>query len=198
LKRKRGGELVEERISDQLQKILIANGFLLLYNVIEATIRNSILEIYYAIEYDGISFDQLSENLRKIWLEQRTDNLEEGNFRQDTLHDNVSKMIKSILIKETVSLSEDRLNLSGNLDARKIRELATKYGFDTPPDGRNLVTIKNKRNHLAHGNHTFSEIGKDYTVGDLENFKNETLTFLSDVINKIEIFIADKKYTVNQ
>ncbi len=56
------------------------------------------------------------------------------------------------------------------------------------------MTIKNKRNHLAHGDFTFSQIGREFTVGELENFKDETLDFLSDVIDKIEIFIVHKHY----
>jgi hypothetical protein len=78
LKYKKNDNLVEEKISEQLQKILIANGFLLLYNLIEATVRNSILEIYAEIEDNEISFEQLSDSLKKIWIEQRTDNLKEG------------------------------------------------------------------------------------------------------------------------
>jgi hypothetical protein len=194
LKYKKDDDLVEEKISIQLQNILIANGFLLLYNVIEATVRHSILEIYYAIEDNGISFEQLSESLKKIWIEQSTDNLKEGNFKQDTLRDSILNITESILTKETIFLSKDKFDFSGNLDAQKIRELATKYGFYMPSDGRNLVTIKNKRNHLAHGEFTFSDIGKDFTVGELDHFKDETLVFLSDVINKIEKFIIDKQY----
>jgi ABC-type microcin C transport system permease subunit YejB len=131
--------------------------------------------------------------LKKIWVEQSTDTLKEGNFKPDTLRDSLLKITESILIKETISLSKDKLDFSGNIDAQKIREIATKYGFDTPSNGRNLVTIKNKRNHLSHGEFTFSEIGRDFTVGELENFKNETLVFLSDVINKIEKFIVQKQ-----
>ncbi|MCK5537247.1 MAG: hypothetical protein KAH84_05105 [Thiomargarita sp.] len=194
LKYKKDDNLVEEKIPDQLRKILIANGFLLLYNVIEATVRHSILEIYYAIEDNGISFEQLSESLKKIWVEQSTDNLKEGNFKQDTLRDSILDITESILTKETILLSKDKLDFSGNLDAQKIRELATKYGFEIPSNGRNLVTIKNKRNRLAHGEQTFYEIGKDFSVGDLANFKNETMDFLSDVINKIEKFISNKNY----
>ena len=49
LKYKDGEKVIEKKVSGTLQKILIANGFLLLYNLIEATVRNSILEIYYKI-----------------------------------------------------------------------------------------------------------------------------------------------------
>ena len=197
LKYKKDDSLVEEKISDQLQNILTANGFLLLYNVIEATIRHSILEIYYAIEDNGISFEQLSDSLKKIWVEQNTDNLKEGNFKSDTLRDSILKITESILTRETISLSNGKLGFSGNLYAKTIRKLATKYGFDTSSDGRNLETIKNKRNHLAHGDSTFSEIGKNFTVGELEDFKDETLAYLADVINKIENFIVQRKYTTS-
>lgn len=119
LKYKKVDDLVEEKISIQLQNILIANGFLLLYNVIEATVRHSILEIYYAIEDNEISFEQLSESLKKIWLEQSTDNFKEGNFKQDTLRDTILKITESILTKETIFLFKDKLDFSGNLDAQK-------------------------------------------------------------------------------
>jgi len=149
---------------------------------------------HFPIGFNEISFEQLSESLKKIWLEQSTDNFKEGNFKQDTLHDTILKITESILTKETIFLSKDKLDFSGNLDAQKIRELAKQYGFQMPSNGRNLVTIKNKRNHLAHGNFTFSEIGQDFTVGELKDFKDETIAFLSDVINKIAKFIVHKQY----
>ncbi|WP_391485157.1 MAE_28990/MAE_18760 family HEPN-like nuclease [Aliarcobacter butzleri] len=61
-------------------------------------------------------------------------------------------------------------------------------------NGSNLVTIKNKRNSLAHGNHIFYNVGKDFTVGDIENFKKETFLYLQDVITNIEKFINERKY----
>ncbi|MCG3707063.1 hypothetical protein L5F43_11285 [Aliarcobacter butzleri] len=54
------------------------------------------------------------------------------------------------------------------------------------------MTIKNKRNGLAHGNHTFYDVGKDFTVGDIENFKKETFLYLQDVITNIEKFINER------
>ena len=54
--------------------------------------------------------------------------------------------------------------------------------------------IKDKRNRLAHGEQTFYDVGKDFSVREIEKFKNETFEYLSDVINKIEEFIENKKY----
>ncbi|MDM8568096.1 MAE_28990/MAE_18760 family HEPN-like nuclease [Thiotrichales bacterium HSG1] len=195
LKYKKDGNLVEDIIPAQFQKILIANSFLLLYNVIEATVRSSILEIYYAIKDNEINFEQLSENLKEIWIEQSTNNLKQGNFTSNTLHDCVLDIAESILTKETISFSENKLDFSGNLDAQKIRTIAKQYGFKMPSNGRNLETIKIKRNHLAHGDYTFSQIGKDFTEKEIKNFKDETFQFLEDVINKIEQFIIQERYT---
>jgi len=129
--------LVEEKISPQLNKILLANGFLLLYNLIEATVRNSIIEIFNVIKENNICYEQLTNNIKKIWIKQRTENLKENKFKIETLHQNIYDIIDEILNKEIISLLKENLNFSGNLDAQKIRELAKEYGFKSPANGRN-------------------------------------------------------------
>jgi len=192
---KKNGEIVTEKIQPQFQIILIANAFLILYNLIESTIRNSIIEIYIEVENDEITFGELSDNLQKIWIKQTTDNLKENNFKPDTIRDYVLQLAKDILSNETIKLSKDKMDFSGNLDAGEIRKLSDKIGFDKVVNGRNLVKIKNKRNRLAHGEQTFYDVGKDFSVRELTNFKNETFIYLSEIINNIERFILEKEYT---
>ncbi|MGR3317714.1 MAG: MAE_28990/MAE_18760 family HEPN-like nuclease [Candidatus Anammoxibacter sp.] len=199
LQYKKEGKDIIERIQPQFQIVLIANAFLILYNLIESTIRNSIKEMYTKINDDEVRYEGLSENLKKIWIKEITENLKEDNYRPETLHDYIFCLVKDILDGETIILSEENVSFSGNLDAEKIRCLAEQIGFDISPNGngRNLVKIKDKRNRLAHGEQTFYEVGKDFTVKELCDFKDETFKYLSDVINKIEIFISNKKYTTN-
>ncbi len=197
LQYKKKGGFVNESINPRFKIILISNAFLILYNLIESTVRNSIIEIYTKIEDDQVGYEGLSENLKKIWIKQNTDHLKEGNYRFETLRDHVFHLAKDILNKEIIILSKENLDFSGNLDAQRIRDLADSIGFDLSPDGRNLVEIKNKRNRLAHGEQTFYEVGKDFSVKALSDFKHETFEYLSDVIEKIEIFILDKKYTAS-
>lgn len=186
----------ESSVSDQLQKVLIANGFLLLYNLIEATMRNSLSEIFDQIVNDGVYYGNLSENFKKIWLSQSTSNLRK-RFKSETLTATVKEIAESVLDNDVIVLDKDKLDFSGNLDARKIRDLATKYGFNqSAMNAENLLTIKNKRNYLAHGDYSFSDIGKDFSSGDIINFKDETIAFLEDVIIQIEAFINDKKYMI--
>lgn len=192
---KRDGAIVEEKIQPRFQIILIANAFLILYNLIESTVRNSIVEIYTKVEDDELTFDKLSDKLQKLWIKQTTDKLKENNFKAETLRKYVLNLANDILQRETVKLTKDKMDFSGNLDAGKIRKLADKIGFDKTLNGRNLEQIKNKRNRLAHGDQTFYDVGKDFSVGDLTIFKNETFAYLADIIDNIEKFITDKKYT---
>lgn len=197
LKYMKDTQITEEVISKNIQRILIANSFLILYNLIEATIRNSIVEIYEKIQEDGVTYNDLSQNLKKIWIKNKTKNLKEGSFNINTLQTNVESIISNVIDNEIVLLTKDDIDISGNIDADKIRTLAREIGFDkasNEKNGTNLVTIKNKRNGLAHGNHTFYDVGKDYTVKDVSTYKDETFLYLQDVITNIEKFINERKY----
>jgi len=196
LKFKKNNETIEEKIPEKLREILVANAFLILYNLIESTVRNSIVEIYTKINDDDVSYENLSSNLQKIWINKKVNNLKEGNYNNETLSKSIENIAQNILTKETIELSKEDIDISGNIDAQKIRDLAQNIGFDTSSNGRNLVEIKNKRNRLAHGEQTFYDVGKDFTFNELNRYKQETFDYLLDVIEKIEIFIVAQKYKV--
>jgi hypothetical protein len=187
---------ITERIQPQFQITLIANAFLILYNLIESTVRNSIINIYDCIKDDDLPFEKLSENLKRLWIKQSTDGLKENNFRPETLREYVLGLTEDILNKETIIFSNEWMEFSGNLDARKIRDLATKIGFQSPPNGRDLLEIKNKRNRLAHGEQTFYDVGKDFTVNQIIEFKTTTFSYLEEVIQNIETFIVAREYAI--
>ena len=194
IKYKQGSEEIEERVSNKLQRIFIANAFLILYNLMESTVRNSIIEIYDEIKEKGIGYEELSTNLQQIWINQKIDNLKEGSFKHDTLRTSIQNIADDILTKEIIVLSNNNIDISGNIDAQEIRKLADSFGFLKSRDGRYLVNIKEKRNHLAHGEKTFYDIGKDFTFNELNSYKENTFDYLIDVINNIEKFIEDEKY----
>ncbi|MDP3914421.1 MAG: MAE_28990/MAE_18760 family HEPN-like nuclease [Bacteroidota bacterium] len=173
---------------------LTANSFLLLYNVIESTIRNAIIAIYDSIKNEGITFDELSDNLKKLWARYETERFKEGNFKMDTIREFVLDFANKITAKEIVVFSEEWMDFSGNLDANEIRGLAEKIGFLKSPDGRNLVKIKDKRNRLAHGEHTFYDVGKDFTIKEIDTLKVEVFEYLDDVVSKVELFIENRSY----
>ena len=183
--------IVKEKIIDnELAKIMKANGFLLLYNLIEATIRNSISAILNSISTDKLTFKLLSDNLKKLWINQEINNTKDiSKFKEK-----VSELSEKILNDSLLEFSQECINISGNIDAQKIRDIAKKFGYLEPKDGRGLQTIKDKRNQLAHGEFTFSDIGKNYTSNDLIDYKSEVVSFIEGVLNNVEVYINTKGY----
>ena len=111
IKRNNQGSIIEETIPNKVLEILIANGFLILYNLIEATVRNSIIEIYTEIENEAITYKDLSDKLKLLWIKETTDRLREGTFREETIKRYVFDIAKNIIDRQIISLSIDNINL---------------------------------------------------------------------------------------
>jgi len=183
-------------IDAELVKILKANGFILLYNLIESTVLKSIQAIFNKITDSGFRFQELSENLKKLWINNKGSSLKGiESVNVTKIRDIMRDIAESILADQVALLETSCVRINGNIDAQEIRSIAKQLGFSECPDGRHLVTIKTKRNHLAHGDFSFSEIGKDYSVQNLEDFKINAYEYLENLMNEVESFIADKKFT---
>ena len=132
-------------IDPDLLKTLKASGFLLLYNLVESTMRNVIESVFDRLKRDGVSYDQIRPELKKIILK----NLKNAN------PDIISKHTAAISVDIiTAGFNKEKL-FSGNIDQRKIRETASEYGFSYETDyiigiGNDLLAIKANRNDLAH------------------------------------------------
>ena len=57
-----------------------------------------------------------------------------------------------------------------------------------------LVDIKKKRNWLAHGEKSFSEVGNDVSFPEIEEAKNAVVIFLEEYINSVEVYINNQDY----
>lgn len=184
------GDKYVQAVNEDLVKILKANGFLILYNLIEATIRNSIVAILNSIEIDMLPYRKLSDKLKRLWLRQEINEISE----KGKLMERVEIISRTILDDSLPTLERECVNISGNIDAQKIRDIAKQFGYDETKDGRQLVIIKDKRNILAHGEYTFSDVGKDYTYNELVKLKDETVLYIEDVLDKVELYINNKGY----
>jgi hypothetical protein len=176
--------------NDNLFKILKSNLLIMLYNLIESSISNAIEEIHNNIYSNSISFDSLKREIKSIII-------------SNTKRVNPDKLVLQIndiatdIVKHT--FKKDEL-FSGNVDGKKIREISAKYGFNSDTDyvktkhGSHLVTIKDKRNDLAHGIFSFTEVGKEYTIQDLEEMKDKTLNYIAEILDNIEYYLLNKEY----
>ena len=188
------GQSSSMQIDDELSKILKANSFILLYNLIESTIVNSIKAVSNSIQNDELTYEQLSESIKRLWIKQEARKIREKNQSIEL----VQRIAETILNWEFLSLQVDSVSISGNIDTQEIPKITQQIGWEQSKDGRELVTIKNKRNNLAHGEYTFSDIGKEYSIKDLEELKNKTLLYLDDVLSKVETYIAEERYKLKR
>ena len=180
-----------KNIDTELEKTLKATGFLLLYNLIESTIRNAIEAIFDDLTNQKVSFDDLRDEIKKIIIQ---------NFKQNKSSDNLLNTINNIAL-DIISASFDKEKLfSGNIDARKIKQTAEAYGFSyqtnarKTQNGNELLKIKTNRNDLAHGFKSFEEVGRDATADELLQIKKRVICYLREILQNIENYILKQEY----
>lgn len=182
-------------LTREAQQCMRAEVFLLLYNVIESTINECLQLVRDAIEDDKLTYFELDKNIRKLWVDSRFSSAFEKIDKVRKLSFDIAENIctKQLLIDKMP-------NTSGNLDMRKIVNLSNKIGINLNPipnhdnSARILLSIKEKRNDLAHGNKSFSSVGKLVTYSELTEYKDVVLTFLHHVIAAFQNFIDNKMY----
>jgi hypothetical protein len=178
-------------VDDELNKILKSNLLLMLYNLIESSISNAIEEIHNDIYRNRTSYDELKTELREVLIKHLKNYLSPKDFVL-TINNIALDIVKKSFDKGRIS--------NGNIDSRKIRELGLNYGFSSSTtfaqtkNGACLLVIKSRRNDLAHGTFSFTEVGKDYTIQDLEQMKNETINYLREILDNIESYLVGQEY----
>lgn len=171
---------------EELLKTFRATCYLLLYNLVESTMRNAIEAIFDELKTNFISFDDCRKELKEEILK---------NFKKR----NMDKLLPRLLslaqdvIHETFERSEA---FAGNLDAKAIRETAKRFGFEAPTgcDFSLLRTVKDLRNDLAHGVKSFAEVGRNATPTDLEEARKQTVQILSTTLQNIQEYIHRQHY----
>lgn len=180
-----------KNIDTELEKTLKATGFLLLYNLIESTIRSAIQSIFDDIAKESVSFNDLKKNIKKIVI---------NNLKKNKNTDDLLNTMNDISL-DIISVSFDKGKLfSGNIDARKIKDTAESYGFSYKTDaqktqnGHDLLKIKTNRNYLAHGFESFKDIGKENTAEELLQIKKRVICYLREILQNIEEYISKQEY----
>lgn len=185
-----GGEL-----SRELTKTLRANAYLLLYNLVEATMTNAIDAIHKAVDGDNLGFDQLSVNLQNIAL---------SHFKR-AIKDNHDAAIDGRVHPIEIAMARlgyDREKIfSGNVDCGEIRSTAKRYGFQTAdpnlsgrPILRQLKDVRDKRNALAHGRLSFEQCGHDTSPEYLCKVHYQTTVYLRSVLRSVSHYLRGRKY----
>lgn len=185
----RNGEVAfSTREHEELLKTFKATCYLLLYNLVESTMRNAIEAIFDELKLKGASYDNCREELRREVLK---------NFKKRDMEKLLPKLITLArdVVCETFERSE---TFGGNLDARAIRATAKRFGFAEPVGNKfwMLQTVKDARNDLAHGVKSFAEVGRDASPSDLETARVQTVEILTETLNNISNYLEKQEYLV--
>lgn len=185
-----------KRINVTLSSTLKSSFFLMLYNLIESTIVNVLDHIHNEVIDERLEYNKLSDSFQNIWLEYYISNRSNANLVKST-----KKAIDDVLINKKFDVSfKEYVSIkpifSGNLDSRKIKEIAFKYGIDIQRSkfGSRLLKVKHKRNKLAHGEVTYSQGGKDIVSSEIELIKEDVIEFLKLFITSAENFLTKKLF----
>lgn len=171
---------------EELLKTFKATCYLLLYNLVESTMRNAVESIFDELKSNRIAFDDCRKELKEEILK---------NFKKRNMDKLLPKLLSLAqdVIHETFERSE---TFAGNLDARTIRETAKRFGF-AEPTGRDyslLRTVRDLRNDLAHGVKSFAEVGRNATPSDLEEARQQTVQILSTTLQNIQGYLQQRHY----
>ncbi len=179
--------------------IMKANSFLILYNLIEFSIRKGFLEIYYQIEQNGYSYETLRQEIRDIWIKYHYKKVFNPEANWNTAQKEAALIAKEITNNSIIQLGEKAIPISGNLDAKEIRRVCElhKISYAVSPSakgGSQLLTVKTKRNELSHRNISFPDCGQEFTLDDLEEIKNEVIIFIRSILNNMKDYVDNKQY----
>lgn len=178
--------------------ILKANSFIVLYNLIEASIKNLILNIYDEVEMMSLTYDEVCDKLKNMWVDVYYNSLSHTTTNYSQHKEKAKVMIEFIIDEKKVEFGGD-VKLSGNADLYNIKKIFDNHGLSIPSEisrnvGGGLLEVKNKRNSIAHGKISFIDGGRDSSLNDLFRYKQEIFSFLIALENVVGDYINNKEY----
>lgn len=185
-------------LDNRIKKILKANSFLLLYNLIESTVKNSVQFVCQEIVKENIQYNDIVEGLQKQWVKVHTRQHLQSP-KDEKLRDGVKFIIDKTLNDFIQFEGNYKIKYSDNIDTEVMLAIAKDFGFKLDfakslKHGYRIGEIRVKRNFLAHGNITFSDCGQNLSMEDLTLYKNDTYKVLKKFLSVIKKYLDKKKY----
>lgn len=199
-------------INESVEKVIIINSakidtlrstsYLLLYNLIESTVYNSITTIFDEIKDSRLKYFDIIDDVQKYWLNNIYKH--DDKKKKETIIETIMKIANQIFT-DTIELASTEINYGGSLDAQTIfataKSMKIEVGnirriYDESIHGQILIDVKKKRNWLAHGEKSFIEVGSSSTFSQLEDAKKYICDFLDEYIASVESYITNKHFQV--
>lgn len=187
---------IETIDNNRLVKIMKSNLLLMLYNLVEACVVSGMMEIYEDLKNDGCSYNSVISEIQNIWAKNEINEIYGPTTERIAYENRVQRIIQNITSESPIILSRDALGVSGNLNAKKIKEICDRHRirYRLETRGELLERVKLERNNLAHGDVSFSDCARNLSLSDLETIKNEVFLFIDGILKGMKDYYDGKGY----
>lgn len=181
-------------------QILKSTCFLLLYNSLEGTVYKSLEFIVDQIKDEKLSYIDVLKEIREMWLSSKfPTGTKLDELDSEKIFERMNNLLSTKIEIDLVMFREQNRGYFGknNLNDDVIhKELLPKIGINLEQkiSEPKLDEIKTKRNSLAHGGTSFSELGKTTSFIDLTTYKQKTFRYLEKYVTEISKYVDEKKY----
>jgi hypothetical protein len=179
---------------------LKATVYLLLYNLVESTVRNLVKDIGDEISSQKRRFIHLTDPIKGAWI---TGEIAERRKSQEPMQRAIESMIRIASVKSTFDIHPELVveKAWGNIGPAQIRDIATSLGFDGLPrtarirEGKLLDEVKRERNKLAHGEKSFVDSGQPLVMSRIAELRDEVFEYLDEILDNVEDFLRNSRYS---
>jgi hypothetical protein len=189
---------------------------MMLYNLVEGAVTEAMDAIFATLSFQSPPFKTLTPAYKKIWLAYQqglvkiaTESAKAKDPTKNKIGQSITYVLDHLESFKIATFTDkegntydnykgylkvlDAADLSGNLDAKKMRELAEKYAFVVPERCDDLLKIKKLRNQLAHGEILFADAGA-ISMAELMDIKKNVFAYLEAILWNIHDFIIHNRF----
>lgn len=167
------------------QVILKSSLLLMIYNAVEGTMGNLLMEYFDIVRQKNEPIDSFPKQFRNTIYKYYLKKICEKSTELERFHNYDKRELTQVSYSDITKY----LKLySGNLDSRLINDIMNKIGVILPADLKEpvLLQVKNYRNKLAHGEITFGNASQAITIKELNEVWEKTFHYLERIIEECE------------
>ncbi|WP_017370880.1 MAE_28990/MAE_18760 family HEPN-like nuclease, partial [Lactococcus garvieae] len=106
--------ILEDKVQNsELVKILKSSALMMLYNLVEATIRSCITQYYDSYNEIEKSYSEAGDKIKKLWLNYNS------KFSKQTFNEELYSLIDKTFSDSALFLDIEQFHLSGNADLKE-------------------------------------------------------------------------------
>lgn len=188
----------------ELTHTLKANLVLLLYSAMEATLVQLLDEMHDVIGTNCSSVDALNAQLLRVVLKTvKKDTRSSVLSSASPLHTSLFRYWMDDWTSRTSGKDKRVDGISGSVDSLVFYEQLKKFGVvaktdnDRPPahlTNLALQRVKTSRNELAHGEKSFTDLGRDLAVPTLETDSLAVFDTLRKIAAEVDNYLLERRY----